>query len=273
MERLCDEDHEVTAIGRDAERLGLVDNRAGKAVADLARPATVSSALRGAECVVSLAHARFAGTVLAALPECCERVVLTGSTRKFTSLSDPAAEAVRAGEAAFLDSGQPGVMLHPSMIYGAPDDRNVNRILRYLGAWPQWLPALVPLPGGGRNLVQPVFVDDTVAAFAAAATRPEAPGEPIVVVGPEPMTYADMVRACARALGRKAIIVPLPFALLIIGVRLAALLGIRPPVSPAELARTGEDKAFDTSAMRERLGVAPTPFADGLRLKIERGWH
>lgn len=272
VERLCDEGHEVTAIGRDAERLGLVDGRAGRAVADLARPETVSGALRGGECVVSLAHARFTGTVLAALPECCKRVVLTGSTRRFTSLSDPAAEAVRTGEAAFLGSGRPGVMLHPSMIYGAPDDRNVNRILRYLGAWPRWLPALVPLPGGGRSLVQPVLVDDVVAAFAAAVTRPEAPGEPIVVAGPEPMTYADMVRACARALGRRVIILPLPPALLAVGLRLAGALGLGPPVNVAELGRAGEDKVFDTGAMRRRLGVVPRPFEEGLRLKISRGW-
>ena len=32
----------------------------------------------------------------------CQRVVLTGSTRRFTTLPDPAADAVRAGEAAFL---------------------------------------------------------------------------------------------------------------------------------------------------------------------------
>lgn len=270
--RLCDEGHTVTAIGRSAEKLQEVDNRALPVVADLTRADSVVAALHGAECVISLAHARFTEAVLAGLPDTCDRVVLTGSTRKFTRLPDPAADAVRAGEARFAAFDRPGVMLHPSMIYGAPDDRNVNRILRYIQAWPRWLPVLVPLPGGGQNLVQPVFVDDVIDAFAAAATRVDAPSEAIIVAGPKPMSYAEMVRDCAAAVGRRVIIIALPAGFLTIAVRIAAALGLRMPVGPTELARAGEDKVFEVETLRLRLGVTPIPFEKGLRLKIERGW-
>ena len=33
-----------------------------------------------------------------------------------------------------------------------------------------------------------------------------------------------------------------------------------------------EDKAFDVTPMRERLGVVPRSFEAGLALKLERGW-
>src|SRR6476646_505626 len=89
---LCDHGHTVTAIGRDATKLGSLDRRARAARADI----TDAASLR------------------AALPEGCRRVVLTGSVRKFTQLPDPAADAVRAGEARLLASGRAGVMLHPS---------------------------------------------------------------------------------------------------------------------------------------------------------------
>lgn len=270
--RLARDGHRVVAIGRSAERLARIDAPVETRRADLEDAASVRAALAGAEIVVSLAHARFAAAVLDALPPSCRRVVLTGSTRKFTALPDTAAEAVRAGEAAFLASGKPGVMLHPSMIYGAPDDRNVNRLLRLFRRWPRFLPVVVPLPDGGRHLVQPVFVDDAVEAFAAAVARPEATGAAIVVAGPEPIAYADFVRACAAAVGRRAHVLPLPSALLIGLARLMAALGLSPPFDAAELRRAAETKRFDIAALRDRLGVAPRPFADGLRLKLERGW-
>ena len=269
--RLCEDGHAVVAVGRDAARLAALDGRAEGRIADLEAPETVAAALGDAERVVSLAHARFTAAVLAGLPAGCERVVLTGSIRRFSRLDDAAAAAVRAGEEAFAASGRPGVMLHPSMIYGAPEDRNVNRLLRLVRRWPPWLPLVLPLPGGGRHLVQPVHVDDMVAALAAALTRPEAPGPPIVVAGPEPISYAAMARACAAALGRRAFILPLPLPILTAAAGLLARLGRRPPFDAAELRRATEDKRFDVADMERRLGVRPRGFEAGLAARIARG--
>ncbi|MGH6954460.1 MAG: SDR family oxidoreductase [Alphaproteobacteria bacterium] len=270
--RLCADGHDVIALGRDRGRLDALDRRAERRVADLGRPDTVRAALAGAECVVSLAHARHTEALLAALPDACRRVVLTGSTRKFSRLADPAAEAVREGEARFLASNRRGVMLHPTMIYGAPDDRNVNRLLGLIRRWPRIVPVLLPLPDGGRRHLQPVFVDDMVEALVGALTRPSAPGKPVVVAGPEPISYREMVRACGRALGRRVYVLTVPGILLVAVARLAAGLGLALPFDASELRRASEDKRHDVSAMRERLGVAPRSFADGLRLKLERGW-
>lgn len=266
--RLCEDGHAVVALGRTAARLSHVDPRATPRNADLADAAGLQGALADAEAVVSVAHARFTAALLAALPARCERLVLTGSVRKYTALPDPAAEAVRAGEAAFLASGRRGVMLHPSMIYGAPDDRNVGRIVRLLRRWPAALPILVPLPQAGRHTMQPVFVDDVVAAILGALTRAEAQGSSIDVVGPHPITYARMVEACAAALGRRATVLPFPGAAALVAA--AALVGLRPPFDAAELRRAAESKRFDPAPMRERLGVTPRPFEAGVREKLAR---
>ncbi len=274
VERLAADGHALVAVGRSLERLEQCTPDARHAVADLARPETLTPALAGAEVVVSLAHAGHAATVLAALPGSCRRVVLTGSVRRHSRLPDPAAEAVRAGAAAFRDfqsrSAVEAVWLDPSMIYGAPEDRGVGRILRLMRRWPGWLPMVLPLPDGGRRTVQPVFIDDMVEALAAALSRAEAPGGPIVVAGPAPMTYAAMVRACARALGRRVAIAPLPAPLLAAMARLGSALGRPLPVSAAELMRASEDKAFEVADLRRRLGVEPRSFAEGLRLTIAR---
>lgn len=267
---LCDHGHAVTAIGRDQAKLDGLDRRARTAVADIADAPSLRAALAGADCVASLAHARHTAEILAALPESCRRVVLTGSVRKFTALPDAAADAVRAGEALLLRSGRPGVMLHPSMIYGAPEERNINRILALLARFPAGLPIPVPLPDGGRHTVQPVFVDDMVAAMVGAIERPEAEGPPIIVAGPRPITYREMVERCAAATGRRVLIVPLPLASIKSGLAVAERLGIPLPFSALELTRATENKAFDVNDLRERLGVQPRAFEDGLATVMDR---
>ena len=267
---LCERGHAVEAVGRDPGRLAGLDARARRIEADIEDPGALEAALAPARCVVNLAHARHTGAVLAALPADCERLVNVGSTRAFSALTDPAAEAVREGERAFAESGRPGVMLHPNMIYGTPEDRNVSRLLRLLARWPRWLPLVVPLPAGGRHTVQPIFVDDMVAALVGAIERAEALGPPVVVAGPEPITYAAMVRAVASALGRRAHIVGLPTAALSTLAGIAAGLGVRPPFDAAELRRAGEDKHHEVREMFARLGVTPRPFAAGLAERLAR---
>lgn len=267
---LCDHGHTVTAIGRDETKLVGLDRRARAARADITDVGTLRTALAGAECVASLAHARYTAEILAALPEGCRRVVLTGSVRKFTQLPDPAADAVRAGEALLLASGRPGVMLHPSMIYGAPEERNINRILGLFRRFPSWLPIPVPLPDGGRHTVQPVFVDDMVAALVGAIERPEAEGSPVIVAGPRPITYREMVERCAAALGRRVVVIPLPLSLIKSGLGLASRIGLKMPFSAIELTRATENKAFDVSPLAERLGVRPRAFEEGLATVLAR---
>jgi nucleoside-diphosphate-sugar epimerase len=270
-QELCARGHTVRALGRDLARLATLDARAAKLVVDLAQPTALPDALAGVDVVASLAHARFTQTVLDAVPPAA-RLVLTGSLRKHTRLADPAAEAVRAGEALFLATRRAGVMLHPSMIYGAPEERNVGRILRFLRRWPASLPVPVPLPDGGRHTVQPVFVDDMVAAFVAAVETPQADGASITVAGPTPITYRAMVETCARAVGRRIVVLPVPVAALSRAAAFAQNCGIRVPFNAAELTRASEDKAFAIDDMVTRLGVMPRSFADGVRLKLERGW-
>ncbi|MBT3397215.1 MAG: NAD(P)H-binding protein, partial [Alphaproteobacteria bacterium] len=189
--RLCDDDHKVTAISRDPARLAGLDPRAQTATGDLTDVPAMTAVLATADRVINLAHARFTEDLLAALPR-GSSVVLTGSVRKYTRLVDPAADDVRAGEAAFLGwlkGGGNGVMVHPSMIYGAAGDRNVGRILGVMGRWPRILPMVLPLPGGGRNTVQPVFADDFADAVVAAATATDLLPPTVDIVGPAPIRY------------------------------------------------------------------------------------
>ena len=92
--------------------------RPDNVAADLATGVGLEAALDGAEVVISCAHARYAGRLLAALPPSVRRVVLMGSAWRYSGVPNPRADEVRIGEAQFLASSTDGVMLHSAMIYG-----------------------------------------------------------------------------------------------------------------------------------------------------------
>jgi uncharacterized protein YbjT (DUF2867 family) len=249
----------VVPVVRDAARWAAT-GLAGEAwVADLADPAALRAALAGASHVVSCAHARHAGAVLAAAP--AEAVlVFLGSTRKFTRWPDDHARGVLAGEAAFLASGRRGVMLHPTMIYGAQGEDNVQRLAKLL----RWLP-VVPLPGGGRALVQPIWQGDVTACIRAALGVGWARAETLVIAGPEAVSYADFVRAVARAagLGAPRFVGVSGGVLRVVAGAVGWVPGV-PRVREDEVRRLGEDKAFDIGAMVGMMGRRPVGLEEGL---------
>ncbi len=229
------------------------------AIADLRSRNALRRALAGAHTVVSCAHARHVPAILDAAGA-AERFVFLGSTRKFTKWPDNHALGVLAGEEVFRRSGRAGVMLHPTMIYGAQGEDNVQRLARLLRRLP-----VVPLPGGGRSLVQPIHQDDVTRSILAALAVDWHGAESLVVAGADPVRYADFVRAVARAAGLPPPrIVGVPGWALRGLAPLTALLPGLPRVRPAEIRRLLEDKAFDIAPMRQRLGIAPVGLAEGL---------
>jgi uncharacterized protein YbjT (DUF2867 family) len=262
--------HTTVATGRNPAKLAELGDDIEWRIGDFDRPETLPKALAGVDAVAYVAHAKHTKTVLDAM-EPGVRLVVTGSTRVFSKLDDPAADAVRDGLAGFAASGRKGQVLLPAMIYGAKEDRNVGRVLRFLARFPRWCPILVPLPDGGRHTVQPIHVDDVAACVVAALERPESDGAPIVLAGPEPIPYVRLVRDCAAALRRRVIPIPVPVRALALAAQVMTAIGLKPPFDAKELTRAAEDKAFDIAPMRERLGVSPRPFADGVAAKVVRG--
>ena len=254
----------VVPVVRDAAKWSAVGIGLAPGIADLADPGALSAALRDASSVVSTAHARHAAAVIAASPQDA-RLVFLGSTRKFTRWPDAHGNGVLAGEAAFLASGRTGVMLHPTMIYGAAGEDNIRRLAALLRRLP-----VLPLPGGGSALVQPIHQDDVTRAIRAAlALRWDGPRS-VVVAGPVPLRYADFVRAVAAAAGLPPPrIIGFPLAPLIAAASLSRLLPGLPTIRGAEIRRLTEDKAFDIAPMRALLGFEPVPLEVGLARSFE----
>ena len=246
-----------TPVVRSGERWSATGLPGAPRIADL-EGAGLADALQDAASIVSCAHARHIPAILAAAPPRA-RLVCLGSTRKFTRWPDAHGNGVIAGERALLASGRPGAILHPTMIYGAAGEDNVQRLAALLRRLP-----IVPLPNGGRALVQPIHQSDVTRALIAALALRSAGPESIVIAGPAPLPYAEFVRAVARAAGLpRPRIVAVPAALLLALAPLTRL-KLLPRIDAAEIRRLCEDKSFAVDTMRSRLRIEPLALDAGL---------
>ena len=232
----------------------------GVRVADLSGPTgPLRAALADATRIVCTAHARHIPALLAASPPTA-RLVCLGSTRKFTHWPDAHGNGVLAGEQALLASGRNGVILHPTMIYGAQGENNVQRLAALL----RYLP-FIPLPGGGRALVQPIWQGDVTASILAALNTAWNGPHSMVIAGADALPYRQFAAMVAEAAGlgpRPAI--TLPAGVLVPLARMASHIPGLPRIGPDEIRRLLENKNFDITPMRTTLGVTPIGLAEGL---------
>lgn len=107
-------------------------------------------------------------------------------------------------EQAIHGAGLPATVLRPSWVYG-PEDRSLNRILKMAKIFP-----VVPLFGGGKNHVQPVFVEDLAYIVAACAATANEADRVFDVGGPQELKMKTMLKIALRIRGIKALLLPVP---------------------------------------------------------------
>ncbi|MBK5197446.1 MAG: complex I NDUFA9 subunit family protein [Methyloceanibacter sp.] len=110
-----------------------------------------------------------------------------------------------AGEAAVKDIFPDAVILRPSIVFG-PEDDFFNRF----AALARIAPAL-PLIGGGKTRLQPVFVGDVARAVLAGLTGKAGAGAPYELGGPEVLTLKEVMSRVLAYTMRKRLLVPEPF--------------------------------------------------------------
>jgi len=182
------------------------------------------------------------------------RAVFVSTTAIFTSLPS-ASRAVRlAAEAAVQRSSLDWTILRPTMIYGTARDRNISRLLRFLKRWPIF-------PRCGNALWQPIYVEDLADAVVAALDSQRTIGRTYNLAGASPLRFSHLVHAAAHAVGRRAALVPIPLPLAVVAARLSGV------VSPEQVRRLAEDKAFSYAEAAADFGFAPRTFAEGVQLE------
>lgn len=110
-----------------------------------------------------------------------------------------------AGEAAVLEEFPNAVILRPSIVFG-PEDEFFNRF----AAMAQMSPML-PLIGGGKTRMQPIYVGDVAAAIVGALEGHAKPGTVYEIGGPEVLSFREILDRTQEYAGRNRRYLRLPF--------------------------------------------------------------
>lgn len=159
-----------------------------------------------------------------------------------TPLDYPYARSKALAEELVRQAGVPFRIVRPTIILGP--EAPVLQGLRALARLP-----LLPLPGGGRVPVQPIWVDDLCDLLVELAAQEPYAGETLELGGPEVLSLAELLRRLGSAAGRRVRVLPLPTRPTL---ALAAAAGRLPGVSLGQLASFFCDGTAAAHPLHER---------------------
>ena len=162
------------------------------------------------------------------------------------------ARSKAAGEAAVRKVFPDAVVMRPSIVFG-PEDGFFNRF----AVMARLSPAL-PLIGGGHTRFQPVYVGDVAAAIATALDTLACRGQTYELGGPQVYSFKELMELLLAAIGRRRLLLPLPFALAELQGAVLELLPV-PPLTRDQVRLLRHDNVVTAGAPGlAELGITPT---------------
>jgi len=161
-------------------------------------------------------------------------------------------------EPAVRDSGITYVIFRPSWVYG-PEDHSLNRLL----SMSRFLPFVPIIGDGGRQRLQPVFIDDLGWAVAEAVDNRAADNRVFEVGGPQVLTMKEIIRTALEVMGKRRSLLPVPKVLMKAQSALLQFLP-GPLFTPDAIDFITMAGLADSSELVETLGLRLTPLREGL---------
>ncbi len=165
------------------------------------------------------------------------------------------AKSKAEGEARARAAFPGAIVLRPSVVFG-PEDDFFNRF----AAMARFSPAL-PLIGGGETKFQPVFVGDVAQAVTQLIDLGLASGRTYELGGPEVMSFREILEFTLKTVGRKRLLVPLPWAAARVQAMILELLP-KPLLTTDQVELLKSDNVVSPEAQAEQrtlqgLGITP----------------
>ena len=210
--------------------------------ADVRDRGSVAAAVAGADAVVNAvsAYVEKRGVTFAAVheqgAETIAREAAAGGAARLVLASgigaDPASLSpyIRArgrGELVVQQAFPGATIVRPGAMFG-PGDALFGSLADLAGLLP-----VLPLIGGGTRL-QPVYVEDVAEAIARMLAAPRTIGQTYEVAGPRVYTLRELTTTALRLIGKRRLLVPMPFMVADILARLFELLP-SPPLTTSQV--------------------------------------
>lgn len=211
--------------------------------ADVRDQASVAVALAGADAVVNAvsAYVEKGGVTFESVHEegaktvareasaaGVARLVLVSGMGADAESRSPYIRARGRGELMVKQAFPDATIIRPSAMFG-PGDALFGTLVELARLLP-----VLPLIGGGRTRLQPVNVEDVAEAIVRMLADRGTAGRTYELAGPGVYTLRELVGIVLRLIGRRRLLVPVPFAVAEIQARLLELLP-NPPLSTSQV--------------------------------------
>ena len=211
--------------------------------ADVRDPASVAAAVAGADAVVNAVsayvekagvsfesvHVQGARTLAQeAFAAGVARLVLVSGIGADPQSASPYIRARGRGELAARQAFPGATVVRPGAMFG-PGDALFGTLADIARLFP-----VVPLIGGGHTRVQPVYVEDVAEAIARVLAERGSAGQTYELAGPGAYTLRELVGFVLRLVGKRRLLVPVPFAVAEVQARLFELLP-SPPLTTSQV--------------------------------------
>ena len=225
------------------ELLAIDVDRVAVVPADVLDRASIAAAIAGADAVVDTvsAYVEKGGVTFEAVhvkgAETVAREAVAAGAARFVLVSgigadpDSGSRYIRArgrGEQVVKQTFPGATIVRPGAMFGPGD-----ALFGTLAELARLLPVL-PLIGGGRTRLQPVCVEDVAEAVAKILTDPGTVGQTYELAGPGVYTLRELVSMTLRFMGKRRLLLSIPFAVAEIQARLFELLP-NPPLTTGQV--------------------------------------
>jgi NADH dehydrogenase len=265
--------HRVRALVRRAGEMTLLPG-ADVEVGDLRDSGAVERAARGMDAIVHLAWATGVAresSARAVNVEGTRRLVDAArvhGARRFVFVSSISAARERMGpygrtkleaERLVAGSGLEWVILRPSLVYGPGPAGLFARLERSLRG------PVVPIVGDGSIELDPIHVEDVCAVIEQCLVRADSMGKRYDLLGPERVTFRELLVRLAAAIDARPRFVAIPAGLALSLARLLGAVMERPPLSEDNVLGMISPAAVDGGVARREFPIAWTSLSEGLR--------
>jgi uncharacterized protein YbjT (DUF2867 family) len=211
--------------------------------ADVRDEASVSAAIAGANAVVNTVsayvekggvtfeavHVQGAQTVAReAVAAGVARLVLVSGIGADADSGSPYIRTRGRGEQVVQQTFPEATIVRPGAMFG-PGDALFGTFAELARLLP-----ILPLIGGGSTRLQPVFVEDVAEAIVSILTDLATVGRTYELAGPGVYTLRELVSMTLHLMGKRRLLVPVPFAVAAIQARLFELLP-NPPLTAGQV--------------------------------------
>lgn len=169
----------------------------------------------------------------------------------------------RAGEKKVHKSKIPHTILRPPLMYGCFDAKHLGWITRFMQKFP-----IVPIPGSGKYVRQPLFVED-LCKIIVKLTKRKPKNKVYNIIGKEKIPYTDLLKTICKTRGWKRLFIPTPLPIFGLALKVYGWITSKPMFTPEQMKALVAADEFPVTDWDKEFNVKYTPFKQG----IWKTWH